>query len=65
MQTNEFEDAFSQFLERHEYDEAESRLFAIVRLAFAAGWQAAGGEPPKAERLFTLIKPEEQPPEEK
>ena len=55
MYTNEFEEAFSNFLERHEYDEAESYLFSMVRLAFAAGWKAAGGAPPKAERLFELI----------
>ena len=42
MYTNEFEEAFSNFLDRHEYDEAESYLFSMVRLAFAAGWQAAG-----------------------
>ena len=53
--TNEFEEAFSNFLERHEYDEAENYLFSMVRLAFAAGWKAAGGAPPKSERLFELI----------
>ena len=55
MYTNEFEAAFSAFLDRHEYDEAESALFSMVRIAFAAGWKAAGGEPPKAERIFELI----------
>ena len=57
MHTNEFEEAFSNFLDRHEYDEAENYLFSMVRLAFAAGWKAAGGEPPKAERVFELILP--------
>lgn len=57
MYTNEFEEAFSNFLDRHEYDEAENYLFSMVRLAFAAGWKAAGGEPPKAERVFELILP--------
>ena len=51
MNTYEFEAAFDQFLQRHEYDEAENYLFSMVRLAFAAGWRAAGGDPPKAERL--------------
>ena len=61
MYTIEFEDAFSDFLERHEYDEAENYLFLMVRLAFSAGWQAAGGVPPKAERLFELmISPEKK-----
>ena len=65
MYTNEFEEAFSNFLERHEYDEAENYLFSMVRLAFASGWRAAGGEPPKAERLFELIvTPKAKPPAE-
>ena len=37
MQSNDFEDAFSQFLARHEYDEAENYLFSMVRISFAAG----------------------------
>ena len=37
MHSNDFEAAFSAFLERHEYDEAEHYLFSMVRLAFAAG----------------------------
>ena len=37
MMDNEFEAAFSCFLERHEYDDAESALFEIVRAAFLAG----------------------------
>ena len=47
MHTDEFEQAFSEFLDRHEYDEAENYLFSMVRLAFAAGWKAAGGEGPR------------------
>ena len=47
MQSNDFEDAFSQFLARHEYDEAENYLFSMVRISFAAGWRAAGGDPPR------------------
>ena len=43
MYSNDFEEAFSNFLDRHEYDEAEHYLFSMVRLAFAAGWRAAGG----------------------
>ena len=70
MNTYEFEAAFDQFLQRHEYDEAENYLFSMVRLAFAAGWRAAGGDPPKAERLFELIltpkpkQPSETPTEQ-
>ena len=44
MMSNEFEKAFSDFLDRREYDEAEGALFAIVRLAFSAGWKAAKNE---------------------
>ena len=60
MHSNEFEHAFSQFLDRHEYDEAESALFAMVRIAFAAGWKAAGGEPPQPERIYDLIIPKQE-----
>lgn len=56
MHTNEFEAAFSAFLDRHEYDDAENALFTIVRAAFAAGWQAAGGDPPQPERIFQLLE---------
>ena len=57
MFSNDFEEAFSNFLDRHEYDEAEHDLFSMVRLAFAAGWMAAGGQPPRAERVFELLPP--------
>jgi len=57
MYSNEFEKAFGDFLDRHEYDEAEAYLFSMVRLAFVAGWKAAGGDPPKPERIFELIPP--------
>ena len=55
MFSNDFEAAFSSFLERHEYDDAESYLFSMVRIAFTAGWRAAGGDPPNEERLFQLL----------
>ena len=57
MHTDEFEQAFSEFLDRHEYDEAENYLFSMVRLAFAAGWKAAGGEGPRSERVYPLLGP--------
>ena len=56
MMSNDFEEAFSNFLERREYDEAESALFSMVRIAFLAGWKAAGGEPPVPQKLFELIR---------
>ena len=55
MYSNDFEAAFSQFLERREYDEAENYLFSMMRQAFSAGWLAAGGEPPQKERIFQII----------
>ena len=62
MMNNDFEEAFSSFLERREYDEAEGALFAIVRAAFLAGWNAAGGEPPTPQKLFELIRCEAAAP---
>ena len=41
MNSNEMEYAFSRFLDSEDYDEAEAGLFAIVRLAFVTGWNAA------------------------
>lgn len=62
MMDNEFEAAFSCFLERHEYDDAESVLFEIVRAAFLAGWRAAGGECRSAEWIFQVLgSPEKNP----
>lgn len=55
MYSNDFEAAFASFLDRHEYDEAENYLFSMIRLAFAAGWKAAGGAPPQQERIFELL----------
>ena len=43
MMSDLFEAAFSDFLDRWEYDRAESALFDIVRASFLAGWLAAGG----------------------
>lgn len=55
MYTNEFEETFSAFLDSDEYDEAENCLFTLVRVAFSAGWKAAGGASPVPERLFELL----------
>lgn len=51
-----FELAFGNFLERQEYDEAEAALFAIVRAAFLAGWQAAGGDMLKKQDIVRILK---------
>ena len=57
MFSNDFEEAFSNFLDRHEYDEAEHYLFSMVRLAFGGGGRGGGGQPPQAERVFELLPP--------
>ena len=51
----DFEKAFSDFLDRHEYDQAENALFAMVRISFLAGWKAAGGDPPKPQKILTIM----------
>lgn len=58
MMGNDFEKAFSDFLERREYDQAENALFAMIRIAFLAGWKAAGGDPPQPQKIFQLIHKE-------
>lgn len=58
MMGNDFEKAFSDFLERREYDQAENALFSMVRIAFLAGWKAAGGDPPQPQRIFQLMHKE-------
>lgn len=55
MKEVNFEKAFSDFLERREYDQAENALFAMVRISFLAGWKAAGGDPPKPQKILTLM----------
>ena len=60
MYSDEFEAAFSAFLDRHEYDEAEQYLFSMIRLAFAAGWKAAGGEVPKPQPVVQLFPKQDE-----
>lgn len=61
MYSNDFEEAFGNFLDRTEYDKAANALFAITRAAFQAGWLAAGGQPPVPQKLFELIRPDKDP----
>ena len=44
MMSNDFEEAFGNFLDRTEYDQAANALFEITRAAFQAGWLAARSE---------------------
>lgn len=55
MHSNDFEKAFGDFLDRREYDQAENALFAMVRIAFTAGWLAAGGSPPQPQKIFQIV----------
>ncbi len=63
MHNNDFEKAFSDFLDRREYDQAENALYAMVRIAFIAGWRAAGGDPPKPQKIFQIIHKEDIDPD--
>lgn len=60
----DFEKAFDDFIDRREYDQAESALFSMVRIAFKAGWLAAGGHPPKAQKVVELARPHRAIPPE-
>jgi hypothetical protein len=53
----DFEASFGDFIERREYDKAESALFSMIRIAFTAGWLAAGGNPPKPQKIVELYRP--------
>jgi len=52
----DFEKAFGDFIDRKEYDEAETALFSIIRLAFSTGWLAAGGELSNSRRVLEGIR---------
>jgi len=51
MHSNDFEEKFDAFLEDKSYDLASEALFHVVRAAFTAGWEAAGGDPHEPYRL--------------
>ncbi len=53
----DFEASFGDFLDRREYDQAESALFSMVRVSFKAGWLAAGGNPPLPQKVVELHRP--------
>ena len=56
MNTTDYEEAFGNFPERHEYDDVETLVFTLVRAAFRAGWEAAGGSLPEPEPIIRLMK---------
>lgn len=51
----DLERAFSEFIDRQEYDKAENALFDIVRIAFVAGWNAAGGQLSYSQKVVRLV----------
>lgn len=55
MESNTFEKAFADFIERREYDKAQNALFDMVRISFRAGWQAAGGNPPEPQPVIEFV----------
>lgn len=55
LQSDTFEQAFGDFLERREYDQAEQALFSMVRIAFLAGWKAAGGHAPPPQPIIEIM----------
>ncbi len=53
----DFEKSFGDFIDRREYDQAETALFSMVRVSFKAGWLAAGGKPPLPQQVLELYRP--------
>ena len=60
MQNDNFELAFSAFLEQDAYDQAQAAIFALVRAAFLAGWKARESQRPAEVIPLKLHKREEQ-----
>lgn len=65
VQTNDFEEAFGNYIDCGDYDEAETALFDMIRMAFLAGWRSAGGDPPQPRKIFELIPGKDEESEEK
>ena len=55
MMDNRFEQAFGEYLDSTECDEIEDTLFAAIRNAFLAGWNAAGGSLPLPAHIFEVF----------
>lgn len=60
METDQFEKAFSDFLDQDEYDKVQAALFSMVRVSFKAGWEAAGGETPRPNAGIRLLMPKDK-----
>lgn len=55
MESDIFEKAFADFIDRREYDGAQNALFDMVRISFKAGWQAACGNPTKPQPVIRIV----------
>lgn len=53
--SDEFEKSFSDFLDSKEYDQAEEALFSMARIAYIAGWKAAGGDTSQPHKTLELV----------
>ena len=51
----DFERLFSDFIDGTQYDKAEEALFSLRRMAFMAGWLAAGGEIPNPLKMTKIF----------
>lgn len=60
----DFEKSFGDFLDRREYDKAETALFSMVRISFLAGWLAAGGNAPPPQKVVELFHTQRKIPAE-
>ncbi|MGI5848494.1 MAG: hypothetical protein ACOX8Q_00250 [Christensenellales bacterium] len=54
MGKQDFEKAFSDFIDGNEYDEAQSSMFKMVRISCQAGWESAGGNRPSPQPVTHL-----------
>ena len=51
-----FEEAFGDFIDRREYDCVQNVLLDMIRTSFKAGWEAANGAPLKSQPVFEVIR---------
>lgn len=52
------DEAMSDYLETYEADEIFNNHFTGIRRAFIAGYKAAGGDVPKVQPVFRIIRPD-------
>ncbi|MEA5011312.1 MAG: hypothetical protein VB100_06315 [Angelakisella sp.] len=58
MKSDSFEIEFSHFLDGASYDMAQEEFSKLMRMAFEAGWRAAGGAStvPSQSKTFLLFQ---------